>query len=86
VKDVMWGRNVYERIEKLIKLKINVNVVDVIVELIGECDVKERNIKDVKMLWVKLIMENLDYMELENELKKNDILMRKKYGSKKKII
>jgi len=76
VKAAMWGRNVYDNIQRFLQFQLTVNVVALITTFIGSCITKETPLAAIQLLWVNLIMDSLASLALATELPKMDLLER----------
>jgi len=76
VKAAMWGRNVYDNIQRFLQFQLTVNVVALITTFIGSCITKETPLKPIQLLWVNLIMDSLAALALATELPKPSLLDR----------
>merc|ERR1719436_2191110 len=57
VKALMWGRNVYDSIQKFLQFQLTVNVSAVSISVLGAVVLREAPFTVVQMLWVNLIMD-----------------------------
>lgn len=55
VKAVMWGRNIYDSIQKFLQFQLTVNLVAVGITLVSAAVIKQEVFKPVQMLWVSYI-------------------------------
>ena len=53
VKAVIWGRNIYDSIQKFLMFQLTVNVVAVFCTLVGAAILKQEVFAPIQMLWVK---------------------------------
>ena len=61
---VMWGRSLYQNIQRFILFQLTVNVVACLVVLVGSCTGTEPPLTVTQMLWVNLIMDTFAAMAL----------------------
>jgi len=76
VKAAMWGRNVYDNIQRFLQFQLTVNVGALIITFIGSVITKETPLKPIQLLWVNLIMDSLGALALATELPKPELLER----------
>jgi Ca2+ transporting ATPase len=76
VKAAMWGRNVYDNIQRFLQFQLTVNIGALITTFIGSCITKETPLQAIQLLWVNLIMDSLAALALATELPKLDLLDR----------
>lgn len=55
VKAVIWGRNIYDSIQKFLMFQLTVNVVAVLCTLIGAAVLKQEIFAPIQMLWVPIL-------------------------------
>ena len=63
-KAVMWGRSLYQNIQRFILFQMTINVVACLIVLIGSFTGTESPITVTQMLWVNLIMDTFAAMAL----------------------
>ncbi|PRP84217.1 P-type ATPase [Planoprotostelium fungivorum] len=66
-KAVMWGRGVYDSIQKFLQFQLTVNIAAVIVSFMGAVSDGDSPLKAVQLLWVNLIMDTLAALALATE-------------------
>lgn len=76
VKAAMWGRNVYDNIQRFLQFQLTVNVGALIITFIGSCITKETPLQAIQLLWVNLIMDSLGALALATEMPKESLLER----------
>lgn len=76
VKAAMWGRNVYDNIQRFLQFQLTVNIGALITTFIGSCITKETPLQAIQLLWVNLIMDSLAALALATELPKESLLDR----------
>ncbi len=76
VKACMWGRNVYDNIQRFLQFQLTVNVGALIVTFVGSCITKETPLQPIQLLWVNLIMDSLGALALATEPPKPSLLER----------
>ncbi len=77
VSGILWGRTIYENIQRLIQFQLTVNVVALIVAFVGP--LVGRNLLPltvVQLLWVNIIMDTFAAMALSTEPPRDDTLRR----------
>lgn len=52
VRAVIWGRNIYDSIQKFLMFQLTVNVVAVFCTLVGAAILKQEILAPIQMLWV----------------------------------
>lgn len=76
VKAAMWGRNVYDNIQRFLQFQLTVNIGALLTTFIGSCITKETPLQAIQLLWVNLIMDSLAALALATELPKPSLLER----------
>lgn len=76
VKACMWGRNVYDNIQRFLQFQLTVNVGALIITFVGSCITKETPLQAIQLLWVNLIMDSLGALALATEMPKPSLLER----------
>lgn len=76
VQAAMWGRNVYDNIQRFLQFQLTVNIGALITTFIGSCITKETPLQAIQLLWVNLIMDSLAALALATELPKRSLLDR----------
>lgn len=76
-KAVMWGRSLYQNIQRFILFQMTINVVACLIVLIGAFTGTESPITVTQMLWVNLIMDTFAAMALAS-LPPNESVMKSK--------
>jgi len=85
-KAVLWGRNVYDSIQKFVQFQLTVNVVAVLVALIGAASGDESPLKAIQLLWVNLIMDTFAALALATEKPQPELMDRKPHGRNARLI
>lgn len=67
VRAVMWGRSLYENIQRFILFQLTINVLALAIALIGPFIGVELPFTVVQMLWINLIMDTLAALALASE-------------------
>eukprot|EP01126_Amoeba_proteus_P007992 TRINITY_DN1292_c0_g2_i3.p1 TRINITY_DN1292_c0_g2~~TRINITY_DN1292_c0_g2_i3.p1 ORF type:complete len:1024 (+),score=224.20 TRINITY_DN1292_c0_g2_i3:30-3074(+) len=86
MKAVLWGRNVYESIQKFIQFQLTVNVSAVAIAFIGAVTNGDTPLKAVQLLWVNLIMDTLAALALATDHPEDSILDRAPIGRSSPLI
>eukprot|EP00026_Physarum_polycephalum_P012388 Phypoly_transcript_12688.p1 GENE.Phypoly_transcript_12688~~Phypoly_transcript_12688.p1 ORF type:complete len:367 (+),score=69.68 Phypoly_transcript_12688:1-1101(+) len=86
VSAVMWGRCVFDNIRKFLQFQLTINVVALITAFLAAVTDRGLPLKTVQLLWVNLIMDSLAALALGTETPTPDLLDRKPYGAKEKLI
>ena len=76
VKACMWGRNIFDNIQRFLQFQLTVNVVALIVVFIGSAITKDAPLQAIQLLWVNLIMDSLAALALATEMPKPELLHR----------
>ena len=74
VKACMWGRNVYDNIQRFLQFQLTVNVGALILVFIGSAIGEDTPLTAIQLLWVNLIMDSLGALALATELPKPELL------------
>jgi Ca2+ transporting ATPase len=77
VRAVLWGRNIYDNIQRFIQFQLTVNVVAVTTAIVGAVTIKQSSLTAVQMLWVNLIMDTFASLALATQPPKDNMLNRK---------
>ena len=86
VKSCMWGRNVYDSIQKFLQFQLTVNVVAVTIAVVGAMHLGESPLTAVQLLWVNLIMDSFASLALATEPPTLALLERLPYGRNKSLL
>lgn len=86
VKSVLWGRCIYDNIRKFLQFQLTVNVVALVVAFLGAITKYGTPLTAVQLLWVNLIMDTMAALALGTEKPTPNLLLRKPYGKKGKLI
>ena len=76
VKACMWGRNIFDNIQRFLQFQLTVNVVALILVFVGASVTRETPLQAIQLLWVNLIMDSLAALALATELPKPELLLR----------
>ena len=76
VKAAIWGRSIYDNIQRFIQFQLTVNVVAVTCSIIGAITIQQSALTAVQMLWVNMIMDSLASLALATEDPTDDVLDR----------
>ena len=76
VKACMWGRNVFDNIQRFLQFQLTVNVCALITTFIGSCITKQTPLQPIQLLWVNLIMDSLAALALATEKPQKALLER----------
>ena len=83
---ILYGRNVYESVQKFIQFQLTVNIVAVTLAILGAVLFQSSPLGAVQMLWVNLIMDSLASLALATEAPVDELLERQPYGRNDDII
>lgn len=67
VTAALWGRNIYDNIQRFLRFQLTVNFVALTVTFIGSCIMKQSPLNAIQLLWVNLIMDSLAALALATE-------------------
>jgi P-type Ca2+ transporter type 2C len=76
VNAVMWGRSLYENIQRFILFQLTINVTALMIALLGPFLGVKLPLTVIQMLWVNLIMDTLAALALATEPPHRDVLNR----------
>lgn len=76
INAVMWGRNIYDNIQRFIQFQLTVNIVAVTCAIIGAVTIKQSPLTAVQMLWVNLIMDTFASLALATQPPTPDMIQR----------
>lgn len=85
-KAVMWGRSLYQNIQRFILFQLTVNVVACMIVLIGAFTSKQSPLSVTQMLWVNLIMDTFAALALSSLPPSLDVMRNKPRKSSDFII
>ncbi|OHT10921.1 calcium-translocating P-type ATPase, PMCA-type family protein [Tritrichomonas foetus] len=77
VKSVVWGRCVYNNIQRFLQFQLTANVATLFISLVSAVFLKDTPFQAVQLLWVNLIMDSLGALSLATG-KPHDSLLDKK--------
>ena len=86
VKAAMWGRNVYDSVQKFLQFQITVNIAACTVAVVGASIITESPLTAIQLLWVNMIMDSFASLALATESPKETILHRPPFPKKAAII
>lgn len=86
VKACMWGRNIYDNIQKFLQFQLTVNIVAMFTAFVGSVVLKESPLQPIQLLWVNLIMDSFASLALATEAPTKELLDRPPYGRDEYII
>jgi len=86
VSAVMWGRCVFDNIRKFLQFQLTINLVALITAFLAAVTGRGLPLKTIQLLWVNLIMDSLAALALGTETPTPDLLDRKPYGAKERLI
>ncbi|MFO0116539.1 MAG: cation transporting ATPase C-terminal domain-containing protein [bacterium] len=72
----MWGRNIFDNIQRFLQFQLTVNVVALILVFIGASVTRETPLQAIQLLWVNLIMDSFAALALATEMPKPELLLR----------
>jgi P-type Ca2+ transporter type 2B len=76
VRAAVWGRSIYDNIQRFIQFQLTVNVVAVICSIVGAITIQQSALTAVQMLWVNMIMDALASLALSTEEPSDAVLDR----------
>ena len=76
VRATVWGRGIYDNIQRFIQFQLTVNVVAVITCIVGAITIQQSCLTAVQMLWVNMIMDSLASLALATEEPTEEVLKR----------
>lgn len=74
VKSVLWGRCIYNNIQRFLQFQLTANVATLFVSLVSAVFLKDTPFKAVQLLWVNLIMDSLGALSLATGRPHNSLL------------
>ena len=86
VKAVMWGRNVYDSVQKFVQFQLCVNVVAITLSVVGAAAINKSPLTAIQLLWVNMIMDSFASLALATEEPQDRILDRPPFPKKASII
>ena len=72
----MWGRNIFDNIQRFLQFQLTVNVVALILVFVGASVTRETPLQAIQLLWVNLIMDSFAALALATEMPKKELLFR----------
>ena len=76
VRAAVWGRSIYDNIQRFIQFQLTVNVCAVVFCIVGAITIQQSPLTAVQMLWVNMIMDSLASLALATEEPTDDVLDR----------
>ena len=76
VRACVWGRSIYDNIQRFIQFQLTVNVVAVVSCIVAAITIEQSALTAVQMLWVNLIMDALASLALATETPTDEVLDR----------
>ena len=67
ISAILWGRNIYDNIQRFIQFQLTVNIVAVSCAIVGAVTIKQSPLTAVQMLWVNLIMDTFASLALATQ-------------------
>jgi Ca2+-transporting ATPase len=86
VNAVMWGRSLYENIQRFIMFQLTSNVAALVLVMLGPFIGVEIPLTVIQMLWINLIMDTFGALALATERPHNEVMQRKPRNAKSFII
>lgn len=86
VNAVMWGRSLYENIQRFIMFQLTSNVAALVLVLVGPFIGVQIPLTVIQMLWINLIMDTFGALALATERPHEDVMHRKPRNSNSFII
>ncbi|KAI3506806.1 hypothetical protein L1887_21371 [Cichorium endivia] len=83
---LMWGRCVYNNIQKFIQFQLTVNVAALVINFIAAVSAGDVPLTAVQLLWVNLIMDTLGALALATERPTNELLNKPPVGRVEPLI
>lgn len=76
VKAILWGRNIFDNIQRFLQFQLTVNVCACILVMVGSSIGQEPPLTAIQMLWVNMIMDSLGSLALAAEKPTSKLLNR----------
>ena len=86
VKAAIWGRGIYDNIQRFIQFQITVNVVAVICCIVGAISLQQSPLTAIQMLWVNMVMDSFASLGLSTEEPTAEVLKRAPQNANEFII
>ncbi|BFG13972.1 hypothetical protein CerSpe_002460 [Prunus speciosa] len=83
---LMWGRCVYNNIQKFIQFQLTVNVAALVINFVAAVSAGEVPLTAVQLLWVNLIMDTLGALALATEKPTKELMEKKPVGRTEPLI
>ncbi|CAE7707591.1 ACA11, partial [Symbiodinium sp. KB8] len=89
-KSVMWGRSIFENIQKFLVFQLTINVVALLATFVVACtnegSTSNFPITPVQLLWINLIMDSFAALALATEPPDPTLMEQKPHGKKEALI
>jgi len=82
----MWGRSVYENVQKFLQFQLVVNVVALVLTFVAACLNHTPPLNPIMMLWVNLIMDTMGALALATEVPTRALLARRPYAASASLV
>ena len=86
VRAVMWGRNVYDSVQKFLQFQLCVNICAITLAVVGAAVISKSPLTAIQLLWVNMIMDSFASLALATEEPPDRILDRPPFPKKAGII
>ncbi|RWR87968.1 Cation-transporting P-type ATPase [Cinnamomum micranthum f. kanehirae] len=83
---LMWGRCVYNNIQKFIQFQLTVNVAALVINFVAAVSAGKVPLTAVQLLWVNLIMDTLGALALATERPTKELMDKKPVGRTEPLI
>lgn len=83
---LLWGRCVYNNIQKFIQFQLTVNIAALVINFIAAVSAGDVPLTAVQLLWVNLIMDTLGALALATERPSNELMLRPPVGRTEPLI
>ncbi|XP_042518142.1 putative calcium-transporting ATPase 13, plasma membrane-type [Macadamia integrifolia] len=83
---LMWGRCVYNNIQKFIQFQLTVNVAALVINLVASISAGKVPLTAVQLLWVNLIMDTLGALALATERPTKELMEKPPVGRTEPLI
>eukprot|EP01067_Filipodium_phascolosomae_P009305 Filipodium_phascolosomae@DN8269_c0_g1_i1.p1 len=86
VRAIVWGRNIFDNIQKFLQFQLTVNLVAVLTVFFVSLATRSTPLTSVQLLWVNLIMDTLGALALATETPNEAVLERPPHSRKEYLI
>ncbi|KAL3500799.1 hypothetical protein ACH5RR_039892 [Cinchona calisaya] len=89
VKAVIWGRTIYDNVQKFIQFLLTVNIIAVVINIVTAVSAVctgNTPVNTVQLLWVNLIMDTLGAVALATEPPTDNLMNRTPVGQREPLI